>query len=89
MTESNLKKQSLLLENRNYLKLSGVESVINLTETDAGVVLSGEVLVIKGSNLKAEKLSVETGELVLTGDFYSFKYEVKKEKQGFFKRIFK
>ncbi len=87
MTE--VKKQTVLLENRNYLKLNGVENVINLTETDAGVVIAGEVLVVKGSNLKAEKLSVETGELILTGEFDSFKYERKKEKQGFFKRLFK
>lgn len=82
-------KQCLILENRNCLKLSGVDSVINLTETDVGVNVCGEVLVIKGSDIKAEKLSVETKELVLTGNFNSFKYETKKEKQGLFKRIFK
>ena len=82
-------KQSLLLENRNYLKITGVKSVVNLTETDVAVLVDNEMLVIKGSKIKAEKLSVETGELVLTGDFNSFKYETKKEKQGFFKRIFK
>lgn len=82
-------KQCLILENRNCLKLSGVDSVINLTETDVGVNICGEVLVIKGSDIKAEKLSVETKELVLIGNFNSFKYEAKKEKQGLFKRIFK
>lgn len=82
-------KQSLLLENRNYLKITGVKSVVNLTETDVAVLVDNEMLIIKGSKIKAEKLSVETGELVLTGDFNSFKYETKKEKQGFFKRIFK
>ncbi len=82
-------KQSLLLENRNYLKITGVKSVVNLTETDVAVLVDNDMLVIKGNKIKAEKLSVETGELVLTGDFNSFKYENKKEKQGFFKRIFK
>ena len=83
------KKQSILLEDQSYLKICGIESVINLTETDVGVMIAGEVLVIKGTNLQAEKLSVETGELVLTGQINSLKYETKKEKQSFIKRIFK
>lgn len=87
MTE--IKKQTILLENKNVLKINGVDSVISLTETDVGIVIGGEVLVIKGTDIKAEKLSVETGELILTGNFLSLKYEVKKEKQGFLKRIFK
>ncbi len=82
-------KQSILLENQNYLKICGVENVVNLTENDVVMVVSGEVLLVKGENLKAEKLSVETGELVLTGKVFSLKFDVKKEKQGLFKRIFK
>ena len=74
-------KQSLLLENRNYLKITGVKSVVNLTETDVAVLVDNDMLVIKGNKIKAEKLSVETGELVLTGDFNSFEYENKKEKR--------
>lgn len=82
-------KQTILLENKNYLKICGVESIINLNETDVAIMICGEVLVIKGTDIKADKLSVETGELILTGNFTSLKYEAKKEKQGFFKRIFK
>lgn len=84
-----MEKQTILLENKNYLKICGVESVINLNETDVAIMLCGEVLVIKGTDIKADKLSVETGELILTGNFTSLKYESKKEKQGFLKRIFK
>lgn len=86
MTEQ---KQLIILENQNHLKVCGVENVVNLTENDVVMVVSGEVLLVKGENLKAEKLSVETGELILTGKVFSLKFDVKKEKQGFFKRIFK
>lgn len=82
-------KQSIILEDKKLLKLGGVENVISLSETDAGVIIGGEMLLIKGNNLKAEKLSVETGELVLTGEVYSLKFEHKKEKQSLLKRIFK
>ena len=79
----------LCLENKNYLKITGVESVICLTETEAAVVINNQVLEIKGTNLKAEELSVENGELVLIGNFVSFKYQDKKEKKSLFKRLFK
>jgi len=88
MTE-NIKKQIVYLEDKNYLKVTCVENVISLTETEAGVMVNGEVLVIKGNNIKAEKLLVETGELVLVGNFNQIKFEEKKQKQSLLKRIFK
>ena len=87
MTE--LKKQTILLENKNYLKITGVEGVINLTETNSSVLINDEILEIKGSNLKCEKLSVESNELVIIGNILSLKYQEKKEKKGIIKRIFK
>lgn len=83
------KQQSLVLENRSNLKIIGVEGVINLSETDAQVLVCGEVLEIKGNSLKAEKLSVETGEMIISGNIYGLKFNDKKEKKGFIKRIFK
>ncbi|MBQ7884586.1 MAG: sporulation protein YabP [Clostridia bacterium] len=80
---------AILLEDKSRLKITGVQNVISITETEAGVSINGEILCIKGSDLKAEKLSVETGELVLIGNILSLKFETKKEKQGLFKRIFK
>ena len=79
----------LLLENKNYLKINCVQGINNLTENEVSVLIGGEILEVKGSNIKAEKLSVETGELILTGNIFSIKYEVVKEKKGLFKRIFK
>lgn len=79
----------LILENKNYLKLNCVQGVNNLTENFVSVLINGEILEIKGTNIKAEKLSVETGDLFLTGNFYCIKYEEIKEKKGILKRIFK
>ena len=84
-----LKKQTIFLENKNYLKITGVEGIINLTEKSASVIVCGEILEIYGENLKAEKLSVETGELILNGNISGLKYEIQKEKKSFIKRIFK
>lgn len=87
MTES--KNFMLTLENKSILKLSAVKGVVNLTETELKVIVNGELLEIKGFNLKAEKLSVESGDLHVTGTINSLKFEDKKEKKGLIKRIFK
>ena len=84
-----IKNFTLVLENKHCLKLTCVEGVVSLTETEASVLICGEVLEIKGENLKAENLSVETGNLVLSGTIFSLKFEEKKEKKGILKRIFK
>ncbi len=89
MTEQQTTKQTLFLENKNYLKITGVKNVINLTETFSTITVGDEVLQIKGSNIKAEKLSVECGDLILTGNFTEFKFDNSHEKKSFFKRIFK
>ena len=87
MTDNKL--STISLTNRNLLKINGAEGVTNLTENDAVIVVAGDNLIIKGEKLKAEKLSVETGELLISGYFISLKFEEKKEKQSFIKKIFK
>ena len=82
-------KSIIILENKQKLTLTGVEGVINLTELNASIYVCGEVLNIKGNNLKAEKLSVETGELCLSGEIHGLNFESKTEKKGILKRIFK
>lgn len=84
-----LKKQCIIIEDKTCLKLTGVEGVVALTENNASVIMCGEILEIAGNNLKAEKLSVETGELILVGNIIGIKYQGAKEKKGLIKRIFK
>lgn len=82
-------KSCIVLTDRTNLKISGVLGVNNLTETDVCVIVGNDLLLIHGENLKAEKLSVETGELIINGIIASIKFENKKEKQSLLKRIFK
>lgn len=81
--------QSIQLENKNHLKISGVEGVVGLTETTASIMVKGEILEIKGNNLKCEKLSVECGEIIIVGEIYSICYKEKPTKKSLIKRIFK
>jgi len=84
-----VKKSFICLENKSNLKICGIDDVVAITENDVSVVVAGEILNVKGANLKAEKLSVEDGEIVIVGNINSLKFEEKKVKQGLFKRIFK
>ena len=81
--------QSIQLDNKSYLKIIGIESVASLTETFANVIIESEILEIKGNNLKCEKLSVDTGELIIVGQIYSICYKEKPSKKSLLKRIFK
>lgn len=83
------KNHTLVLSEKNNLKITGLENVISITENEANVVVNGEILNIKGSEMRADKLSIEQGEMIITGNINSLKYEHKKEKQGFFRRILK
>ena len=87
MTQSNV--SNIVITNRQSIKINGVDGVTMLNETDATVLVGGDNLKISGEDLKADKLSVETGELVINGKINSLKFEEKREKQGFFKKIFK
>ncbi len=82
-------KQSILLEDKSYLKVTGVKGVVNLTDTTASIIVNDKILEIKGNSLKAERLSVDCKEFILTGNIYSLKYQDKNDKKSLFKRIFK
>lgn len=66
--------QNLLLENREKLSISGVKDVLSfddevvITETDLGL------LTIKGENLKINKLSLDTSEVIIEGQIAFMSY---------------
>ena len=74
---SNTVIQNLVLENREKLSISGVLDVLSfddqvvIVETDLGL------LNVKGENLKINKLSIDTSEVVIEGDISSMAYSDK------------
>ena len=84
--------QNLVLENRNKLSVSGVKDVLSfddelvVMETDLGL------LTIKGDNLKINKLSIDTGDVVVEGEISNLGYNnhsKKNEEGGILSKIFK
>ena len=84
--------QNLILENRNKLSISGVLDVLSfddqivILETDLGM------LTVKGDNIKINKLSIDTSDVVIEGSINSLSYSQKdldKKNEGLLSKIFK
>lgn len=87
------KVQNLYIENRHKISITGVLEVISFN--DESVIIDTElgILIIRGDNLKINKLNVESSELSIEGDFYCCEYDDKdsgrSKGSGFFARMFK
>jgi sporulation protein YabP len=92
MTNENKKSfiQNIILENREKLSVSGVLDILTFDEEEITLETEMGLLIIKGSDLKVEKLSIDTGEVVAKGYFSQFCYsEESVRKGGFLKNMFK
>ena len=81
--------QSICLEDRKKLSLSGVTKIVSSTITQAVVEIGDDSLVVTGNDLEITKLNLENKEVSFSGIINSLKFGAKSEKRGFLKRIFK
>ena len=85
--------QNLILENREKLSISGVLDVLSFD--DQIVILETELglLTVKGENLRINKLSLDTAEVIVDGEIYNLGYSEKeldkKNSGGIFNKIFR
>lgn len=83
--------QNVILENRKKLTLTGIRDVLSFD--DEIVVVESELglLNIKGSDLRVNKISVETGDVIVDGTIRAIEYSDKDigPKQGLISKIFK
>lgn len=84
--------QNIVLENRNKLSVSGVKDVLSFD--DQVVIMETELglLTVKGENLKINKLSIDTSEVIVEGEICTLGYsEQNKMKQegSLLSKIFK
>ena len=79
----------LELINREQLLVSGVEDVERFDETGIVMSTTAGLLVITGEDLHIGKLSLDGGELSVTGRVDSISYEEQTQSsQGLFSRLF-
>lgn len=85
--------QNLILENRGKLSISGVLDVLSFD--DQVVILETELglLTVKGENIRINKLSIDTSEVIVEGDISSLAYSdnknTEKSKGSLISKIFK
>lgn len=84
--------QNLILENRGKLSISGVLDVLSFDDQVVIVETELGLLTIKGENLRINKLSIDTSEVIVEGDISYMAYsnrDIEKDKNSFISKIFK
>ena len=93
MPEHNMEKtqmcQKLVLEDRARFSVGLVENVENFTEEEILLKTGYGGLLVQGKNLKMEDLSIESGNIILTGRIDNMEIFEIREKRSFFKSLFR
>ena len=66
--------QNIVLENREKLSISGVLDVLSFDDQIIIVETELGLLTIKGEDLRINKLSIDTSEVVVEGDIFNLSY---------------
>ena len=73
---------NIVMEDRKTLMITGVSDVDSFDDQTVVVYTDLGELTVRGNNLHIGKLSVETGELNITGNIYALGYTDDREKGG-------
>lgn len=84
--------QNLILESREKLSISGVNDVLSFDDQVVIVETELGLLTIKGENLRINKLSLDTSEVIVEGEIYNLAYsenDINQKGNSIFSKIFK
>ena len=84
--------QDICLFSRKRMELTGIEEVESFTDEQITVASTLGMIAVEGKNLKIESFNTENGALKINGEFDSFYYygkQEKEEKKGLFARWFR
>ena len=83
--------QNLVLENRKKLSVSGVNDVLSFDDQVVMIDTELGLLTVKGENIRINKLSLDTAEVIIEGEISTLIYsQTKQEKTGsILSKIFK
>jgi sporulation protein YabP len=80
---------NIQIEQRKKITVSGVEEVVNLSETLLTLLTGAGALNVYGSGMHLSKYNADEGFLVVEGAIDAFKYVESERTGGFFKKVFK
>ena len=84
--------QNLFLENREKLNITGVLDVLSFDDQIIIVETELGLLTVKGENLRINKLSTDTEEVIVEGNIYNLAYSEKTsqgKESSFLNKLFK
>jgi sporulation protein YabP len=87
----NAKNHILHIDGRQRVDITGVTKVIVFNEENVMLSTVMGVLIIKGRNMKMNKLNVDNGDMSIEGEVVSFTYTSKdgEKKESVLKKLFK
>ena len=74
--------QNLILENRGKLSVSGVNDVLSFDDQVVIVETELGLLTVKGENIRINKLSLDTSEVIVEGEICYLSYSDKNTDKG-------
>ena len=74
--------QNLVLENRGKLSVSGVNDVLSFDDQVVMVDTELGLLTVKGENIRINKLSLDTAEVIIEGEISSLSYSQNKQEKN-------
>lgn len=81
---------NVIMEGRHRVSVSGVEDVESFDEAEVIMLTTQGTLFVRGAELRIEKLSLDSGDVVLEGSVDRIEYEDDiKPGGGFFGKLFK
>lgn len=89
MQETTVAPHSVTLDNRNILKLTGIKDVSGFDEQTVSLDTPLGSLIVKGEQLHINKLSLDSGEVIVDGKINSLQYLGDLRQKGFMSKIFK
>ncbi len=87
-TKTQISAHNIILENRHALCATGVTAIISYDAQDVVLETGLGMMNVGGSNMHVSELSVQKGEVKITGDIEFIQYtKPKQEKGNFFQRL--
>lgn len=81
---------NLIVESRSKATVSGVVDVESFDENEIIMATTMGVLFLRGTGLRIERLSLDTGDVAIEGSIDRFEYEDQiREQGGFFGKLFR
>lgn len=85
------KIQNVVLENRHKLSVSGVTDILSFDDQIVIIDTNMGMLTVKGIDLRINKLSIDTNDIIVEGTINSLTYsdKIDKKASNFIGKIFK